>query len=338
MIVLGIETSCDETSAALYSEQGLLAHAVHYQAVHEEYGGVVPEFASRAHMRTLIPTIRYVIRRAGLSFRDLGAVAVTYGPGLVGSLIVGLNVAKGLAVALRLPLVGINHIEGHIFANFLEEPFPELPGVCLVVSGGHTQLVLVRRLGDYRVLGRTRDDAAGEAFDKVARILGLGYPGGPAIEAAAAAGQENAVSFPRGLMENSYDFSFSGLKTAVLYYHRALSPQEREKRLADVAASFQKAVVDVLVAKALRACQEFGVRSLSVVGGVARNRRLRRALEELAAETGIPVFVPKPEFCTDNAAMIARAGFFHLLHGVRSDLRLAPAPSLNLDSRYLPTD
>ncbi|MDZ7373935.1 MAG: tRNA (adenosine(37)-N6)-threonylcarbamoyltransferase complex transferase subunit TsaD [candidate division KSB1 bacterium] len=330
MIVLGIETSCDETSAALYGDGGLLAHVVHYQVVHEEYGGVVPEFASRAHMRALVPAIRKVLAEAGIDYGQLGAVAVTHGPGLVGSLLVGLNVAKGLAVRLRLPLIGVNHIEGHLFANFLEEPYPELPGVCLVVSGGHTQLVLVPELGRYVLLGKTRDDAAGEAFDKVARILGLGYPGGPAIDAASESGDEEAIAFPRVLPGDRYGFSFSGLKTAVLYYFLELPEEERRQRVADIAASFQRAVVDVLVTKAKMACEEFGARSLSVAGGVARNRRLRRALAELGTEMGIPVFVPRPEFCTDNAAMIARAGFFWLQRGISSDLHLAPFPSLPL--------
>ncbi len=331
MKVLGIETSCDETSAAIYTDDGLLGHSVYYQEVHEEYGGVVPEFASRAHMRTLAPTIAFVLKKASLSYEDLDGVAVTYGPGLVGSLLVGLNLAKGMSVRLGVPLIGVNHIEGHIFANFLDDPYPELPGVCLVVSGGHTQLVLVEELGRYRMLGKTRDDAAGEAFDKVARILRLGYPGGPAIDAAAREGDENAVNFPRSFMEDSYEFSFSGIKTAVLYYFRELPPEERERRKKDIAASFQKAVVDVLVHKASRACSEFGGKSLSVVGGVARNSRLRRALEELQAETGLPVYIPRPEFCTDNAAMIARAGHFYLQRGVRSGLDLSPAPSLNLE-------
>lgn len=332
MIVLGIETSCDETSAALYSEEGLLAHAVYYQAVHEEYGGVVPEFASRAHVRTLLPTIHYVFKKAAVSWDRLGGVAVTYGPGLVGSLLVGLNVAKGLAVRLGIPFVGVNHIEGHIYANFLREPYPELPGVCLVVSGGHTQLVLVRELGVYELLGKTRDDAAGEAFDKVARILGLGYPGGPAIDRASQDGDEEAVAFPRSFLEDSLDFSFSGIKTAVLYYFRELPEDKRAVEVNNIAASFQKAVVDVLVEKSKIACQRVGARSLSVVGGVARNRRLRAALKELEMELGIPVYIPDPEFCTDNAAMIARAGFQALIEGRQSSLDLAPAPSLNVGS------
>jgi len=330
LTVLGIETSCDETSVALYTDGHLLANVVLYQVIHERYGGVVPEYASRAHMRTLIPTLELALEKSGVGIGEIGGVGVTYGPGLVGSLLVGLNVAKGLSVSLGVPLIGVNHIEGHIFANFIREPGPALPAVCLVVSGGHTQLVLIKTLGEYELLGKTRDDAAGEAFDKVARVLGLGYPGGPAIERAAADGDPNAVDFPKAFLEEGYEFSFSGIKTAVLYHMRELPENERRKHVADVAASFQKAVVDVLVEKSVRAAQETGARSICLAGGVARNRRLRQELERRAQGAGFEVFVPAPEFCTDNAAMIARAAHFYLEQGRTSPLTLGPAPSLNL--------
>ena len=332
MTVLGIETSCDETSVAVYTDGGLLSNVVLYQVIHERYGGVVPEYASRAHMRTLVPTLRLALEKAGLELKKIEGIGVTYGPGLVGSLLVGLNLAKGLRVSLGVPFVGVNHIEGHIFANFVEGPGPALPSVCLVVSGGHTQLVLVREPGSYRLLGKTRDDAAGEAFDKVARILGLGYPGGPAIEKAAQEGDADAIRFPKAFLEEGYEFSFSGIKTAVLYYFRELPEQDRRKRVADVAASFQKAVVEVLVEKTVRAARETGARSVSLAGGVARNRLLRAELQRRAAEEGVEVYVPEPEFCTDNAGMIARAAHFYLERGVQSDLTLAPAPSLNLSA------
>jgi len=332
LTVLGIETSCDETSVAVYADGRLLSNVVLYQVIHERYGGVVPEYASRAHMRTLVPTLNLALEKAGVTLKEIDGVGVTYGPGLVGSLLVGLNVAKGLSVGLRTPLVGINHIEGHIFANFVGEKGPALPSVCLVVSGGHTQLVLIKALGEYKLLGKTRDDAAGEAFDKVARVLGLGYPGGPAIEKAAEAGDPDAIAFPKSFLEEGYEFSFSGIKTAVLYYMRELPEEERRNRVADVAASFQKAVVEVLVEKTLRAARETGARSVCLAGGVARNKKLRDELERRARAEEVEVFVPPPEFCTDNAAMIARAAHFYLERGQTSPLTLAPAPSLNLAS------
>ena len=332
LTVLGIETSCDETSVAVYADGRLLSNVVLYQVIHERYGGVVPEYASRAHMRTFVPTLNLALEKAGVTLKEIDGVGVTYGPGLVGSLLVGLNVAKGLSVGLRTPLVGINHIEGHIFANFVGEKGPALPSVCLVVSGGHTQLVLIKALGEYKLLGKTRDDAAGEAFDKVARVLGLGYPGGPAIEKAAEAGDPDAIAFPKSFLEEGYEFSFSGIKTAVLYYMRELPEEERHNRVADVAASFQKAVVEVLVEKTLRAARETGARSVCLAGGVARNKKLRDELERRARAEEVEVFVPPPEFCTDNAAMIARAAHFYLERGQTSPLTLAPAPSLNLAS------
>ncbi len=332
LTVLGIETSCDETSVAVYADGRLLSNVVLYQVIHERYGGVVPEYASRAHMRTLVPTLNLALEKAGVTLKEIDGVGVTYGPGLVGSLLVGLNVAKGLSVSLRAPLVGINHIEGHIFANFVDEKGPALPSVCLVVSGGHTQLVLIKALGEYKLLGKTRDDAAGEAFDKVARVLGLGYPGGPAIEKAAEAGDPDAIAFPKSFLEEGYEFSFSGIKTAVLYYMRELPEEERRSRVANVAASFQRAVVEVLVEKTLRAARETGARSVCLAGGVARNKELREELERRARAEGVEVFVPAPEFCTDNAAMIARAAHFYLERGQTSPLTLAPAPSLNLAS------
>ncbi|MBC7105484.1 MAG: tRNA (adenosine(37)-N6)-threonylcarbamoyltransferase complex transferase subunit TsaD, partial [Firmicutes bacterium] len=306
--VLAIETSCDETSAAVVVDGvQVRANLVASQVdLHRRYGGVVPEVASRRHLEALNPLLAETLARAGLSWRDLRAVAVTYGPGLAGSLLVGVMAAKALAFALDLPLVAVNHVEGHIYANFLAEPRLEFPVVCLVVSGGHTDLVLVEGHGTYRVLGRTRDDAAGEAFDKVARVLELDYPGGPHLERLARRGDPSRVPLPRPyLEEGSLDFSFSGLKTAVVYFLRRARERGLEVNRADVAAGFQEAVVDVLVEKTVLAARRHGVETVLLAGGVAANGRLRRRLQERAG--GCRVVVPPPALCTDNAAMIACA-------------------------------
>ncbi len=331
MIVLGLETSCDDTSAGIYDGRDLLANVVSTQLVHRQFGGVVPELASRAHIQLVLPVIQESLREAGLSVSDIEGLAVTYGPGLAGSLLVGLSVAKGLALALNIPLTGINHLEGHIWSNRLAHPDLEPPFVVLIASGGHTQIVFVRQWGQYTVMGRTRDDASGEAFDKVGKLLELGYPGGPAIEKLARSGDACAIAFPRAFLEEgSFDFSFSGLKTAVLNWVRNADAETVQSRLPDIAASFQEAVVDVLVEKTIAAARYSGVSRLVMAGGVAVNGRLRNRMAERGAEEGMDVLWPTPQLCTDNGGMIAAAGHASFARGDRSDLMLSPVPSLNL--------
>jgi N6-L-threonylcarbamoyladenine synthase len=339
--ILGIETSCDETAVAIVRDgTEIESNVIASQTdLHARYGGVMPEQASRAHLRAILPALDEAFDVAHADWDSLDAIAVTNGPGLAGALLVGVNVAKGLAFARRKPLLGINHLEGHVYANWLEVSGaePTFPLVALIVSGGHSDLVLNEDHGRYRRLGRTRDDAAGEAFDKVARLLGLGFPGGPPIEREAASGDPTRFQFPRAWLEpDSWDFSFSGLKTAVLHQVRALGvdperalPEERRERLpvADLAASFQAAVVDVLATKAARAAQVFGASQLALGGGVAANRTLLRTVEERAQLT---VVCPPPRLCTDNAAMIGAAGFFRYRAGERSDLSLDVEPGLAL--------
>ena len=340
MIILGIETSCDESAAAVIEDgRVILSNVVATQAaVHARYGGVVPEVASRQHLRTIIPVIETALEQAACSGQDLDGVAVTYGPGLAGSLLVGVNAAKAIAYAHDLPLVGVNHLEGHVYANWLDpttdpagsgqwavgsggyEP-PSFPALCLVVSGGHTDLVLMREPGDFRRLGSTRDDAAGEAFDKVSRLLGLGYPGGPAIERAAALAPRPSLSLPRAWLRGTYDFSFSGLKTAVLHVTRSPDPPPA----AEIAAAFQNSVVDVLTAKTAQAAREYGVVEVMLAGGVAANSALRAVLAE---RSPVPLRVPLPRYCTDNAAMIGARGYFQLLKGDRSGWDLDVFPTL----------
>ncbi len=331
MLVLGIETSCDETAAAVV-EDGLTirSNIIATQVeLHRKYGGVVPEIASRRHLETALPVVKEALAEAGVALGDIGLVAVTRGPGLVGSLLVGLAVGKALAYALDIPLVGVNHLEGHIYANFLGKGEPAWPLVCLVVSGGHTSLWYLEGHGRMELLGSTRDDAAGEAFDKVARLLGLGYPGGPLLDALAREGNPRAIDFPRAyLEEGSYDFSFSGLKTAVAVYLERRARQGEEVNRADVAASFQQAVAEVLVEKALRAAREKKARGLIMAGGVAANSTLRALLADRTAEEGVEVSFPSPALCTDNAAMIAAAGYFAWRRGETSSLFLTASPSL----------
>ncbi len=334
MNILGIETSCDETAAAVYGSSGLLSNIIASQTIHHQYGGVVPELASREHLRLILPIIKQSLSEAKLDLSQLDGIAVTYGPGLMGSILVGLNAAKALAYALQLPWVGVNHIEGHVFSVYINHPQIEFPFISLVVSGGHTLLVLVKAMDQYDVLGRTLDDAAGEAFDKVAKMLDLGYPGGPIIDKIAAQGNENYIRFPRSLMKtHDYSFSFSGLKTAVLYHIRQLSIQERQARTADIVASFQAALIEVLVEKTISAANEKGVRHICLVGGVARNRRLRAAFQQRAAAEALQIYVPEPIFCTDNAAMVAWLGYQKLQKGIRSDFHLAPVPGLQLSTQ-----
>jgi len=332
VIVLGIETSCDETAAAvLDGGRKVLSNVVASQDdVHAPYGGVVPELASRRHLEVVVPVVRRALREAGMGLRDLDGIAVTQGPGLVGSLLVGCSAAKSLAWAHGTPLVGVNHLEGHIYAAFLEERTPEHPFLALVVSGGHTALYVAAEPRRYVRVGQTRDDAAGEAFDKVAKLLGLSYPGGPAIERASADGDPRAISFPTANMsDGAPDFSFSGIKTAVsLHVRRAGTLSTAE--IADVAASFQATVVKMLVRKSLRAGRRLGLRRLVLTGGVAANRALRHALEAECGERGWELFIPSRALCTDNAAMIAAAGHDRLQAGERAPLTMNADPGLAL--------
>jgi N6-L-threonylcarbamoyladenine synthase len=323
MKILGIETSCDETAAAVV-EDGvrILSHQVASQVeIHARYGGIVPEVASRQHLLTIIPVLKQAMAEAETDWSDLDGIAVTIGPGLAGSLLVGVSVAKAIALAHDLPIIGVNHLEGHIYANWLNHT-PSFPLVCLIVSGGHSDLVLMRGHGDYVGLGRTRDDAAGEAFDKAARLLGLGYPGGPAIEQAARSGTA-CIKLPRAWLRGTDDFSFSGVKTALLQ----LVKEGRLQVQADAAASFQEAVVDVLVTKTVAVAKKLKVRQILLAGGVASNGLLR---QRLAENSPIPVLVPEPELCTDNAAMIAVAGYYHFQAGKIDGLDLDVAPGLKL--------
>ena len=333
ILTLGIESSCDETSAAvLRGGRTLLSNVISTQIpIHQKFGGVVPEIASRKHIVNIMPVIDEAVRQAGVTLKDIDQVAVTYGPGLVGALLVGVSAAKALAFALDKPLIGVNHLEGHIFANFLAEPTLEPPFMALVVSGGHTALVDVRGYDSFHMMGQTRDDAAGEAFDKIARVMGLPYPGGPRIDALAKEGDPLAIDFPRALEEKgNYEFSFSGLKSAVLNYINSEKMKGHELRKADIAASFQHSVVEVLVEKAFDAVRRAGRDTLVLAGGVAANSGLEARLRERAAETGVRFFYPSRILCTDNAAMIAAAGYAAYRRGYRCDLSLSPDPVLPL--------
>jgi len=324
MKILGIETSCDETAAAVVEDgTGILSNQIASQVeIHARYGGVVPEVASRQHLLSIIPVIERAMTEAGVSWKELSGIAVTVGPGLAGSLLVGVNVAKAIALSQGLPLIGVNHLEAHIYANWLGNGSIDFPVVCLIVSGGHSDLVLMKGHGDYVVLGRTRDDAAGEAFDKAARILGLGYPGGPAIERAAREGAAS-IPLPRAWLKGSDDFSFSGVKTALL----RLVEAGKVPSVADGAASFQAAVVEVLVAKTTAAARGRRVKKVLLSGGVASNGLLR---EQLAKHSPLPVLVPPPVLCTDNAAMVAACGYYRLGAGGTDGLDLDVVPSLRL--------
>ena len=334
--ILAIETSCDETAAAIVEDgRSILSNVVASQIeLHARYGGVFPEIASRAHIEAIVPVIEQAMREAYLGFDDLDGVAVTHGPGLAGSLLVGVNTAKGLALGRGLPLLGINHLEAHIYAHWLKvesegmaQEMPEFPLLALIVSGGHTELILVHDHGEYQYLGGTLDDAAGEAFDKVGRLLALSYPGGPAIQEAAQTGNPAAFRFPRAWLDDSYDFSFSGLKTAVLRVVEVYSDPPQGKLLADLASSFQEAVVDVLSAKAARAAEEFGVTAVLLCGGVSANQALQAITTERA---GVPVYYPPPVLCTDNAAMVGACAHQRFVSGERAGWDLDVVPSLRL--------
>jgi N6-L-threonylcarbamoyladenine synthase len=327
-VILGIETSCDETAAAVVERATRVRSSVVASQIdrHARYGGVVPEIASRAHVELLTPVVAQALVESGVADQDIEAVAATAGPGLVGSLLVGVSAAKAFALVWGVPFVAVNHLEGHLYAAFLEEPDLEPPLVVLLVSGGHTLLVHMEDHGRYRILGSTIDDAAGEAFDKVARFLGLGYPGGPVIDRIAADGDPHAIAFPRAMLDRDYDFSFSGLKTAVVNHVR----KHPDVATADVAASFQEAVVDVLVTKARRAARDVGAKGLCLGGGVAANSSLRSRFVEACDEDGIRPFVPSRSMCTDNAAMIAAAGWWRLRSDGPSPLDTGATPNLRL--------
>lgn len=330
---LGIETSCDETAAAVIQDgTKILANVVLSQIdIHQKYGGVVPEIASRHHIEAVFPVINEALSEAQVSLADLELIAVTYGPGLVGSLLVGVAAAKALAFATNKPLVGVNHIEGHIYANFLTGQEIKPPLVCLTVSGGHTDLLVIPRLGEYQIIGRTRDDAAGEAFDKVARVLGLPYPGGPQIEKLAQTGDQTAIAFPRGLQEpGNFDFSFSGLKTFALNYLHGAKQRGESVDLADFAASFQWAIIDILTQKLLAAAELHQVSQVVLSGGVAANKTFRNHVQNEATKRGLELLYPPVELCTDNAAMIGSAGYFRYLAGKKSDYALNALANLRL--------
>jgi len=331
MNILGIETSCDETAAAVWLDDHLGSNVIASQEVHTTFGGVVPELASRAHVQLIVPIVERALREAGIDRHDLDGIAATYGPGLAGSLLVGLNFAKAMSLALDVPWIGINHLEGHLFSNSVVTEGPEPPFIALIISGGHTQLVLIEDWGRYKIVGKTRDDAAGEAFDKVAKMLGLPYPGGPPIEKLAREGNPEYVNLPKAkLKDNSLDFSYSGLKTAVLYHLQSLTEEQRERNKASIAASFQAAAVEVLVNNSLKALALHNVKRLALAGGVACNSHLRERLKSRSEEDGFELFYPPPVLCTDNGAMIARAGHHYLEKNHVSDFGLTPQPSLSL--------
>lgn len=336
VIILAIESSCDETAAAVVKNgRTVLSNVISSQIdLHTLYGGVVPEIASRKHMEQINQVIRQALSEAGLTLDDITAIAVTYGPGLVGALLVGVAEAKALAFATNKPLIGVHHIEGHISANYIEHVELEPPFGCLVVSGGHTHLVNVKDYGEYEILGKTRDDAAGEAFDKVARAVGLGYPGGPKIDRLAKEGNPNAIEFPRAKISGSeYDFSFSGIKSSVLNYINQCEMKKEEINKADLVASFQNAVVDVLVSHAIHAAKEYGFKKLAIAGGVASNSALRAGMKSACEKQGIEFYYPSPILCTDNAAMIGAAAYYEYIKGHRASWNLNAVPNLKLGER-----
>ncbi len=338
-LILGIESSCDDTAAAVMANGALRSNVVSSQRIHDEYGGVVPELASRDHQRLIVPVVDDALHEAEVTLSAIDAIAVTYGPGLAGSLLVGLSYAKALALGLGVPLIGVNHLEGHIYSPHIEPPAPPFPYLCLIVSGGHTQLVLVEAAFEHTVLGQTRDDAAGEAFDKIAQLLGLGYPGGPAIDRHAQQGDPSFHDFPRAELDD-FDFSFSGLKTSVLYYLNEFSDDERtaflDDHLDDLCAAVQQAIVDVLIHTLRRAAAETDVDHVAITGGVSANSVLRDAAHAAGEADGFKVYLPDLAYCMDNAAMIAMAGHLKWHAGYQSDLTLDVDPRLDLHASAPP--
>lgn len=336
ILILGIESSCDETAASVVRNgREVLSNVISSQIeLHKLYGGVVPEIASRKHIEKINQVVEEALEEANVTLEEIDAIAVTYGPGLVGALLVGVAAAKAIAYAAKKPLVGVHHIEGHVSANFIEHKDLEPPFLCLIVSGGHTHLVVVKDYGEYEIIGRTRDDAAGEAFDKVARAIGLGYPGGPKIDKLSKEGNPKAITFPRAKVGGSeYDFSFSGLKSAVLNYLNSSTMKGEAVCEADVAASFQASVVDVLVSHTIAAAKEFGFSTVALAGGVASNSGLREGMEKACQENGLKLCYPSPIFCTDNGAMIGVAGYYEYMKGTRHGWDLNAVPNLKLGER-----
>lgn len=333
IITLGIESSCDETSAAVVRNgREVLSNVISTSLdLHKKYGGVVPEIASRKHLEFILPCIKEALETAGVSKEDIDVIGVTYGPGLVGGLLVGLMAAKTLAFTLDKPLVGVHHLEGHISANFIENKELEPPFMALVASGGHSHIVLVSDYGKFKIIGRTRDDAAGEAYDKVSRELGLGYPGGPAIDKIAKSGNKFAIKFPEVHFKDSYDFSFSGIKTAVLNYLNKAKMTDETIVISDIAASFQHAVCHILVENTIKAAKECGMKKIVLAGGVAANSELRAEMEKAATRNGFELYRPTPLFCTDNGAMIASAAYFAFRNGRRSDISLNAFANLSME-------
>ena len=336
VLILAIESSCDETAAAVVKNgREVLSNVISSQIeLHKLYGGVVPEIASRKHIEKINQVIEEALQEANVTLDDLDAIGVTYGPGLVGALLVGVAEAKAIAYAKNLPLIGVHHIEGHISANYIENKTLEPPFICLVVSGGHTHLVCVNDYGQYEIIGRTRDDAAGEAFDKVARAIGLGYPGGPKIDKLSKEGNAEAIVFPKAHIQDApYEFSFSGVKSAVLNYINGCNMKGESYNNADIAASFQKAVTDVLVENAMKAVKEYGLSKFAIAGGVASNSTLRMAMQKACEENGVEFYHPSPIYCTDNAAMIGAAAYYEYLNGTRHGWDLNAVPNLKLGER-----
>jgi len=344
MLILGIDTSCDDTAASVVEDGAkIISNVVSTQnEIHKKYGGIVPELASRMHLEMILPVVDEALHKAGNNgFKDISAIAVCHGPGLIGSLLIGVCFAKSLAYVNKLPLIAVNHLEGHMFSSFLEDPVPEFPFIALVVSGGHTNLYRVNGFGKYNEIGKTLDDAAGEAFDKVAKLLGLGYPGGPFIDKIAETGNPLAIPFPRPILRDSLDFSFSGLKTAVLNFLKTNSSSKQDSSLVphpsslpDIAASFQSAVVDVLVEKTIEAARTNSLNKIVLSGGVSANSFLRKTISKRAEAEGFKVYMTSPNLCTDNAAMIASAGFYYFNHGKHASFGLNPKAYLPLGSAY----
>ncbi len=336
ILILAIESSCDETAAAVVKNgRTVLSNVISSQiALHTLYGGVVPEIASRKHIEKINQVVKEALKEAKVTLEDIDAIGVTYGPGLVGALLVGVAEAKAISYAAKKPLVGVHHIEGHVSANFIEHPDLEPPFLCLIVSGGHTHLVIVKDYGKYEIIGRTHDDAAGEAFDKVARAIGLGYPGGPKVDKLAKEGKKDAIAFPRAnIADAPYDFSFSGVKSAVLNHLNYFEMKKEEINKADIAASFQEAVVDALVTKTLAAAKAYKLEKVALAGGVASNSALREAMGRACEKKEIKLYYPSPILCTDNAAMIGAAAYYEYLNGTRHGLDLNAIPNLKIGQR-----